>query len=76
MSTEANVNEMGRILTRLAEVTANGRNNAEHMTSTLSAVNSNNDKTGELVTQVAQAARELRLQSLKLAEQSSKFKLG
>lgn len=76
LSTEANVNEMGRILTRLAEVTANGRNNAEHMTSTLSAVNSNNDKTGELVTQVAQAARELRLQSLKLAEQSSKFKLG
>jgi methyl-accepting chemotaxis protein len=76
LSTEANVTEMGRILTRLAEVTANGRHNAEHMTSTLAAVNDNSEKTSELVVQVAQAARTLRHQSLKLAEQSSKFKLG
>jgi methyl-accepting chemotaxis protein len=75
-STEANVNEMGRILTRLAEVTANGRHNAEHMTSTLVVVNENYERTSDLVMQVAHAARELRHQSLKLAEQSSKFKLG
>jgi methyl-accepting chemotaxis protein len=76
LSTEANVNEMGRILARLSEVTQTGRDNAEHMTATLRDVNDNSDKTSVLVVQVAQAARELRLQSLKLAEQSSKFKLG
>jgi methyl-accepting chemotaxis protein-1 (serine sensor receptor) len=76
LSTEANVTEMGRILTRLAEVTANGRHNAENMTSTLATVNDNSEQTSELVVQVAQAARLLRHQSLKLAEQSSRFKLG
>jgi methyl-accepting chemotaxis protein len=76
LSTEANVTEMGRILTRLAEVTATGRHNAENMTSTLAMVNDNSEQTSELVVQVAQAARLLRHQSLKLAEQSSRFKLG
>lgn len=76
LSTESNVNEMGRILTKLADVTANGRNNAELMTNTLHTVNDNSEKTSELVVQVAQAAKELRHQSLKLAEQASRFKLG
>jgi methyl-accepting chemotaxis protein-1 (serine sensor receptor) len=76
LSTESNVNEMGRILARLAEVTQSGRDNADYMTHTLDTVNDNSDKTSGLVVQVAQAAKELRLQSLKLAEQSSKFKLG
>ena len=66
----------GEQLTRLAEVTANGRHNAENMTSTLATVNDNSEQTSELVVQVAQAARLLRHQSLKLAEQSSRFKLG
>ncbi|WP_290646044.1 methyl-accepting chemotaxis protein [Aquabacterium sp.] len=76
LSTESNVNEMGRILSKLADVTANGRNNAELMTNTLHTVNDNSEKTSELVVQVAQAAKELRHQSLKLAEQASRFKLG
>lgn len=76
LSTEANVTEMGRVLSRLAEVTASGRDNAEHMTHTLTAVSENSEKTSELVTQMAHAARMLRHQSLNLAEQSSKFKLG
>lgn len=76
LSTETNVNEMGRILGKLADVTANGRSNAELMTNTLHTVNDNSDKTSELVVQVAHAAKELRHQSLKLAEQASRFKLG
>ncbi len=76
LSTESNVNEMGRILNRLATITADGHLNAQHMTDTLATVNDNSAKTSELVVQVAQAARELRHQSLKLAEQSSRFKLG
>lgn len=76
LSTETNVNEMGRILGKLADVTANGRNNAELMTNTLHTVNDNSDKTSDLVVQVAHAAKELRHQSLKLAEQASRFKLG
>lgn len=76
LSTEANVNEMGRILSKLADVTNHGRSNAELMTNTLHTVNDNSEKTGELVVQVAKAAKELRHQSLKLAEQASRFKLG
>ncbi|MDO9238365.1 MAG: methyl-accepting chemotaxis protein [Aquabacterium sp.] len=76
LSTEANVNELGRILSRLSQLTTDGRGNTERMTATLHEVNDNSEKTSALVTQVALAAKELRLQSLKLAEQSSKFKLG
>ncbi|HEX5354677.1 MAG TPA: methyl-accepting chemotaxis protein [Aquabacterium sp.] len=76
LSTEANVNEMGRILGKLADVTANGRSNAELMTNTLHTVTENSEKTSDLVVQVAHAAKELRHQSLKLAEQASRFKLG
>lgn len=75
-STEANVKEMGRILGKLAQVTDEGQRNAEHMTTTLAVVNDNCEKTSTLVTQVAHAAKELRRQSLKLAEQASRFKLG
>ncbi|MGQ0597367.1 methyl-accepting chemotaxis protein [Aquabacterium sp.] len=75
-STEANVKDMGRILGKLAKVTDEGQRNAAHMTTTLEAVNDNCDKTSTLVTQVAHAAKELRRQSLKLAEQASRFKLG
>lgn len=76
LSTETNVNEMGRILRRLSDVTEQGRHNAEHMTSTMGAVNETTERTTALVEQVARAAKELRHQSLKLAEQASRFKLG
>jgi len=75
-STESNVKDMGRILAKLAKVTDEGQRNAEHMTTTLALVNDNCDKTSTLVTQVAHAAKVLRRQSLKLAEQASRFKLG
>ncbi len=76
LSTESNVQDMGRILSKLAKVTGEGQHNAEHMTATLAVVNDNCDKTSTLVTQVAHAAKELRRQSLRLAEQASRFKLG
>jgi methyl-accepting chemotaxis protein I, serine sensor receptor len=75
-STETHVIEMNRILGRLAQITQDGRGNAEQMTATLKDVQHNSHQTRDLVVQVEQAAKELRLQSLKLAEQSSRFKLG
>lgn len=76
LSTETNVKDMGRILDKLAKVTDEGRHNAQNMTNNLAVVNDNYDKTNSLVTQVARAAKELRRQSLKLAAQASRFKLG
>ncbi len=75
-STESHVIEMNHILSRLAQITQDGRGNAEQMTGTLKDVQHNSHQTRDLVVQVEQAAKELRLQSLKLAEQSSRFKLG
>ncbi len=75
-STESHVIEMNHILGRLAQITQDGRGNAEQMTATLKDVQHNSHQTRDLVVQVEQAAKELRLQSLKLAEQSSRFKLG
>jgi methyl-accepting chemotaxis protein-1 (serine sensor receptor) len=75
-STETHVIEMNHILSRLAQITQDGRGNAEQMTGTLKDVQHNSHQTRDLVVQVEQAAKELRLQSLKLAEQSSRFKLG
>jgi methyl-accepting chemotaxis protein len=75
-STETHVNEMNRILKRLAHITEEGRGNADQMTATLKDVQHNSHQTKDLVVQVEQAAKELRQQSLKLAEQSSRFKLG
>jgi methyl-accepting chemotaxis protein len=75
-STETHVNEMGRILKKLAQITVEGRSNADQMTATLKDVQHNSHQTKDLVVQVEQAAKELRQQSLKLAEQSSRFKLG
>ncbi len=75
-ATEANVDDMGLILHRLAQITRDGRQNAELMGRTMGEVDSNSEQTSALVVQVAHAARELRHQSLKLAEQASRFKLG
>ena len=75
-STESHVTEMNRILGRLAQITEDGRGNAEQMTATLKDVQHNSHQTRDLVVQVEGAAKELRQQSLKLAEQSSRFKLG
>ncbi len=75
-STEPHVIEMNHILSRLAQITQDGRGNAEQMTGTLKDVQHNSHQTRDLVVQVEHAAKELRLQSLKLAEQSSRFKLG
>jgi methyl-accepting chemotaxis protein-1 (serine sensor receptor) len=75
-STEVHVNEMNSILKRLAQITDEGRGNADQMTATLKDVQHNSHQTKDLVVQVEQAAKELRQQSLKLAEQSSRFKLG
>ena len=75
-ATEAHVQELDRVLQRLNEVTQKGRSNADAMTTTLHEVSHNSEQTNELVLQMARAAKVLRLQSLKLAEQSSKFKLG
>ncbi|MEY4765855.1 MAG: hypothetical protein RI907_2528 [Pseudomonadota bacterium] len=75
-STETHVNEMNRVLTRLSQITEGGRGNAEQMTATLKDVQHNSHQTRDLVVQVEHAAKELRQQSLKLAEQSSRFKLG
>jgi methyl-accepting chemotaxis protein len=76
VSTEANVNEMGRILSQLSQVTTEGQHNAEQMTRTLGEVKHHSDRTSDLVIQVEQAAKELRRQSLRLADQSARFKLG
>jgi methyl-accepting chemotaxis protein len=76
LATEAHVVNLERVLQRLEDVTRNGRENADKMTETLDVVGRNSDQTSELVLQVTRAAKVLRLQSLKLAEQSSKFKLG
>ncbi len=75
-STETHVNDMGRILDRLAQITEAGRGNTDQMTATLQAVQHNSHQTRDLVVQVDAAAKELRQQSLKLAEQSARFKLG
>jgi len=75
ITTERNVNDMGMILTQLTSLSLDGRHNAEHMTEILQQVSDASDGNTQLVIQMARAAKELRLQSLKLAEQSSKFKL-
>ena len=75
ITTERNVNDMGTILTKLTTLSLDGRHNAEHMTEILQQVSDASDGNTQLVIQMARAAKELRLQSLKLAEQSSKFKL-
>jgi methyl-accepting chemotaxis protein len=75
LATETNVNDMGVILTTLAQQTQEGIANTESMTAILAQVSESAEGNTQLVMQMAHAAKELRLQSLKLAEQSSKFKL-
>lgn len=74
--TQRHADALGELMNQLAAVTLAGQATAERMSQTLQDVVRNDDRTSRLVTQVSDAAHELRHQSLKLAEQASKFRLG
>ena len=74
--TERNVREMNGILERLSGLTVEGRSNTEHMSQMLQEIGGVAEGNDELVHQLTKAAKELRIQSLRLAEQSSKFRLA
>lgn len=75
-ATQRHADELGELMSQLAAVTLAGQDTAERMNRTLEDVVRNDDRTSRLVDQVSEAAHELRHQSLKLAEQASKFRLG
>jgi methyl-accepting chemotaxis protein len=75
-ATQRHADALGELMSQLAAVTLAGQETAERMSRTLEDVVRNDDRTGRLVEQVSEAAHELRHQSLKLAEQASKFRLG
>lgn len=75
-STESNVHDMNSILERLKHLTQEGKANSEHVNAILADVEQTADGNTNLVTQMTVAAKELRMQSLKLAEQAARFKLN
>ena len=74
--TQRHAKDLGDIMAQLSAVSGQGQATVEHMTRALENVMRNDDRTDALVRQVSYAAHELRHQSLKLAEQASKFRLG
>ena len=74
-STERNAKEVNMHLSRLAELKRAGQENAEKMAEALNQVRKTTDGNTMLVSQMATAAGELRSQSLKLSEQSARFRL-
>jgi methyl-accepting chemotaxis protein len=74
-STERNAKAVNTHLSRLADLKQAGQENAERMAEALNQVRKTTDGNAHLVAQMATAAAELRGQSLKLSEQTARFKL-
>lgn len=73
--TQRHADDLGELMSQLATVTMRSQETAEAMNHTLEDVMHKDDRTGKLMKQLSHATFELRHQSLKLAEHSSKFKL-
>ena len=74
-STERNAKEVNSHLARLADLKSDGQDNARAMTEAMNQVRKTSEGNTQLVGQMETAAAELRGQSLKLSEQSGRFKL-